>query len=140
MNRIGTEVLAQSVHTLLNSDASLKSMCPYIFKKAPNTLNYPYLEIGDTTEIKPSWDVMGVLGHELTINVHIYALNVADATVTALGIADKVARILTPAELSISGYWFNGCLLEFNSQIPDLSGANKIIHVVSRYRYLLTEG
>ena len=139
MNNSAITPLVTAVQTALKADATLLSMCPYIYTKVPNDLSYPHLELGDCTESMPSWDTMGVKGHELTLSINIYTQNLQNTQVTSLLISNRVAYTLMGSALTVPGYENNGVLFEFNQPVPDLSGANKLIHVSSRYRFFLTE-
>lgn len=61
----------KAVYSRLSSDVTLAAAVVGVFDDVPEGTGFPYVELGDTTEIP--FDVFGKDGHEQTLTLHIWS-------------------------------------------------------------------
>ena len=95
--------------------------------------NFPYIVIGDDTEVP--WDTDDVLGMSLTITLHVWSRYRGKKECKALLGNIYTALHRQAANLSATGYTFVDCLFEFSNILDQNDGITR--HGVCRYRLLM---
>lgn len=121
--------LLDAVYSRLSADATLVTTLDCsVYDDVPDSDDFPYLVIGDLTEIPR--DTMGVTGRDLTLTLHIWSqLKGVDQVVD---IQNRVDALLDRWSPTVTGWTSVQMLQEFFETFRDEDGITR--HGVSRYR------
>lgn len=111
--------------------ATVFDAAPFLPEGAPST-TFPYVVIGDDT-FSP-WDTDDSTGANVTVTLHIWTR--AESHKPGKAIADAIYAILHRQQLTLTGYDFTDCQLQFSDFMRDPDGATR--HGVLRYRLTFT--
>lgn len=121
----------QAIYAALEADAPLLAKVTGIFDQVPDGANFPYVTVGEGTEIL--WDTQDHDGRELTVTLDVWSQ--AKGFTEALGITDDLNRLLNHKQLALSGATMVQLWSEMVEPIRDPDGFTR--HVVVRYRALV---
>ncbi len=123
--------IQKAIYAKLTGDAVLMGKVAGVFDAVPPNQAYPYLVIGDATEVP--WDLFGTLGNEITMTMHIWSRYAGFAE--ALNILAEINRVLNRAALVLTGYNTFVCIYEWSETLRDPDGITR--HVPVRYRIIV---
>ncbi len=124
--------IQKAVYAKLTGDATLMSKITGVFDAVPQNQAFPYIVIGDGTEI--TWDHMGgKRGYEVTMTLHIWSRY--NGYAEALGILAELNRLLDRAVLVVAGFATVQCAYEWSMPSRDPDGITR--HLPARYRLLV---
>lgn len=122
-------VLQQAVYTRLTADADLNALVGSgIYDHVPAKSAFPYITIGDVTEV-PN-DTMQTSGRDVTLTLHYWSQ--AKGMKETHQIHDAVTASLDRWQGSIAGWGVTQMLLEFYDTFRDPDGVTR--HGVARFR------
>lgn len=117
------------------ADTLLLSLVTGVFDQAPENQPFPYLVVGEATEV-PS-NTFGRRGREATVTNHVWSQ--ARTTGEATAIIARLNQLFHRKSLgALNGYMNILCLYDMQQVFPDRDGIS--IHGVVRYRLLSEEG
>lgn len=124
--------IQKAVYAALTGDAVLMAKVKGVFDKVPDGQTYPYVTVGDATEVKD--DTFTSKGFQATITCHIWSQY--PGFKEALEILGEMNRILDGPSLIVFGFSHVYTRMEFCETLRDPDGVTR--HVPVRYR-IMTE-
>ena len=123
----------QAIFNALNGEIgpTVYDAAPFLPEGAPST-SFPYVVIGDDT-FAP-WDTDDSTGANVTVTLHIWTR--AESHKPGKAIADAIYATLHRQQLTLTGYSFTDCQLQFAEFMRDPDGVTR--HGVLRYRLTFT--
>lgn len=125
--------IQKTIYSMLKSDTSLMSKIKGVFDDVPDNQAFPYIVIGDATEVPAN--TFGQNGYEATVTLHIWSRYKGFAE--ALQILDEVNRILDGKNIVCEGLGDVFCWYEFSETMRDPDGITR--HIPVRYRIISKE-
>ena len=120
--------LLDAVYLRLSSDSTLTTTldCP-VYDDVPDSDDFPYLVIGDLTEMPR--DTMGKTGRDMTLTLHIWSQFKGNDQV--MDIQNRVDALLDRWSPTVTGWSAVQMVQEFFETFRDSDGITR--HGVSRY-------
>lgn len=126
-------VVQTAIYDKLTADATLTGIVSGIFDQVPEDVPYPYVAIGDATEVPE--DAHDRQGLAVTVTLHIWSRYRGYAEAAA--ILKEVDRILDRKPLTVDGFHTVTVAHEFHQSLRDPDP--QIRHIPVRYRIRLEE-
>lgn len=123
--------IQQAVFNTLSNDATLANLVTGVFDDAPENQAYPYVVIGDGTEIP--FRTFGRDGSDTTITLHIWSDY--GGYREALQILNQVNSLLDGQAIAVAGYDQVYLLYEQGDPMRDPGGILR--HIPARYRMVV---
>ncbi|WP_046507082.1 DUF3168 domain-containing protein [Streptomyces odonnellii] len=119
-----------AVYTRLTGDDILMSLISGVYDYVPETADFPYVVIGDATEIPDN--AHDTFGRQTTLTLHVWTRSRTHAK--GLAIAARLVALLDHQPLTIPGLHHVSTLYEFAQPLVDPEPPGDIRHVVLRFR------
>ncbi|MGA5374245.1 DUF3168 domain-containing protein [Streptomyces griseoincarnatus] len=123
-----------AVYARLTGDATLMALIRGVFDFVPEPDAYPYVVIGEATEVPDNRH--GGFGRQTVITLHVWTQSEGHGP--GLTIGDRVTELLDHQPLTITGLDHIATRFEFSQTLTDPEPPGNIRHVVLRYR-IVTE-
>lgn len=123
--------IQQAIYTKLTSDTTLKSMVKGVFDAVPQNQPFPYIVIGEATEVP--FNTFGRVGRDSTFTIHIWSQY--NGFREALSILEEMNRILDGTTLNLPDLSLVYIVYENAFTLVDGDGATR--HVPARYRVVV---
>ncbi|MFE9737341.1 DUF3168 domain-containing protein [Streptomyces sp. NPDC006477] len=120
----------QAVYALLSTDTQLRAMTNGVWDNVPETTRFPYITLGEATEI-PS-NAHDRFGRDTTITLHVWTQSLGHSQ--GLEIGARVNFLLDHQPLAITGLAHVATLFEFSQTLTDPEPPGDVRHLVLRYR------
>lgn len=114
----------------LTGDAALMDLISGVFDYVPEDRPYPYVQIGEATEIPDNRH--DGFGRETTQTLHVWSRYRGYAQ--ALAIAARIVALLDHQRLSIAGLHHVATRFEFSQTLTDPEPPGDIRHIPMRFR------
>ncbi len=125
--------LQKAVYSKLSGDAALMAKVTGVFDSVPDSQAFPYITIGEATEVP--FSAFSSVGKESTLTLHIWSRY--SGFKEALDVLKRVNELLDGATLTITGYALVDMSLEMSETLRDPDGVTR--HVAARFRCLARE-
>jgi hypothetical protein len=131
----GTSMLAlqTAIYSRLSGDATLAAMVSGVYDHVPQGQAFPYVRIGNVTEVPDN--LFGKVGRAATVTISVFSQG--QGYKEALTIAGRVQQLLDGASLSVTGYACVDVSFEWSATLTEGDGITR--HVPMRFRCLLEE-
>lgn len=123
----------RTIYQTLSGDTTLGNDIQGVFDHVPQNQAFPYVVIGDDTQIQ--WDTDDQNGHEVTVTLHTWSRYEGREQVKR--IMGRIYDLLQSQNLSVSGYNTVYVLFEFSETLLDPDGLTR--HGVQRFRFVIQE-
>lgn len=133
MSFSGLAPVQTSVYALLTGNAPFMALVKGVFDYVPDKQAYPYVTIGDATEIP--FPVFGNDGHEQTLTLHIWSR--ARGFIEAYGILEAMTALLEGAPLVVQGHATALLNADGATSLRDPDGVTR--HVAARFRIIVQD-
>ncbi len=121
--------LQKAVYARLNGDTTLvTTLGASVYDDTPDKSNYPYVVIGECTEV-PN-DTMGTTGRDMTLTIHAWSQKPGKKQVK--DILSRIDQLLDRWTPTVVGWNSVQMLFEFSESFRDEDGITR--HGVARYR------
>lgn len=123
--------LQRAVFQALDGDAELKEIIPYVYDRAPQNAEFPYIAMDES--IASDWSTKTTTGVEHALTLHIWSREGGRMqTATAM---EHIHRILHNGSLAVDGHSL--VMSHFVSSSIRLESDGWTYHGVMRFRMLL---
>lgn len=128
MSESGLWPIQQAVHARLIADVTLMAKVTGVFDGVPAQQPFPYVIVGDATEMPDNAHNQD--GHDTTLTIRIASRY--EGFKEALSIAQRIDVLLDDQLLVVTGWGSIKTQREFRETMRDTDGVTR--HVVQRYR------
>lgn len=120
----------RALYGVLTGDATLMALITGVYDFVPEPAPFPYIAIGDATEIPDNRH--GGFGRQTTVTLHVWTRNRGHSEGLAIG--DRVTALLDHQPLTVVGQHHVVTRFEFSQTLTDPEPPGDIRHLVLRYR------
>lgn len=131
--RTALKEIQTAVYQTLSNDATLKGMVTGIFDFVPENQAYPYVTIGDATEVP--FRTFGRNGSNTTLVLHIWSRYKGFSE--GLDILAQLNSLLDAQPIAVDGYDTVYLLYDSGEPMKDPDGITR--HIPARYRMVVQE-
>lgn len=124
----------QAIHAKLTGDPTLMNLVNGVWDYVPEADAYPYIVIGEATEIPDNRH--GGFGRQTVATLHVWTRHRGHSKGLAIGA--RVTALLDHQPLTITGADHISTRFEFSQTLTDPEPPGDIRHLVLRYR-IITE-
>ena len=125
--------IQDGIYNKLTASTSLNDLVTGIYDYIPSQTEYPYIKLGDMTEVP--WDTFSKRGETNTTTIHVFSDFRGNKE--TLNIMDKVSTLLEAADFTVTGYNLVYCRREFKTVYEEEQGT--VRHGVLRFRVMVRE-
>lgn len=133
MSGSGLAAIQKAVYAKLIADATLMGFVTGVFDYVPDKQAYPYVTIGDATEIP--FRTFGKGGHEQTLKIHAWSQ--AKGFKQAEDIVSQISTVLEAALPVVEGHATVLCNYEGADTMREADGITR--RVIARYRIIVQD-
>lgn len=122
----------RAIYGVLTGDATLRGLVNGVWDFVAETDAFPYIVIGDATEIPDNRH--GAFGRQTTVTLHVWTKHRGHSKGLAIG--DRVTALLDHQPLTVEGQDHIVTRFEFSQTLTDPEPPGDIRHLVLRYRVI----
>jgi hypothetical protein len=120
-----------AIYGALTANAPFMALVRGVYDDVPESAAFPYVSIGDATEI--AWDCFGQDGSDATITMHVWS------TYRGMSEAQRINTLMigvldNQTGLTVTGYGLVVLNKEFTETLRDPDGITR--HIVTRFRVM----
>lgn len=134
MSGSGLTPVQKGIYTLVTAAGAFMALVTGVFDYVPDKQAYPYVTLGDATEL--AFRVFGNGGHEQTVTLHIWSR--ARGFLEAYGILDALITLIETGPLAVLNH--TTVLVNFENAVSlrDPDGITR--HVAAQFRIIVQDG
>lgn len=124
--------IQQALYAALTADTMLMSLITGVYDYVPEDVVFPYVAIGEATEIPDNRH--GGFGRQTTVTLHVWTRHRGHSKGLAIG--SRVTALLDHQPLAITGAAWVATRFEFSQTLTDPEPPGDVRHLVLRYRVI----
>ncbi len=133
MGKTALDEIQAAIFGILKNDATLMGLVTGVYDDAPQNTVYPYIVIGESTEVR--FDMFSHAGNDTTFTLHVWSQY--PGYKECYQISNQVNKTLDKAALAPTGNSLISCDYEGSSAVRDPDGVTR--HLISNYRIMVQE-
>lgn len=133
MGKTALDEIQTAIYTTLKADGVLMGLVTGLYDNVPQNKNYPYIVIGESTEIR--FEAFGHEGKNTTWTLHVWSR--FPGFKECYEILNQINKTLDKAALTPSGHTLVSCDDEGAAAVRDPDGITR--HLISNYRVVVQD-